>query len=58
MFNKLKIRTKLILSFLIVATIAGIIGVYSIQKLRKIDDSYMYMYEMSTKPLADNDKSY
>jgi methyl-accepting chemotaxis protein len=53
MFNKLKIRTKLILSFLIVAAIAGIIGLYSIQKLKQIDKSYTYMYEMSTKPLAD-----
>jgi methyl-accepting chemotaxis protein len=53
MFNKMKIRTKLIGSFLIVSLIAAFIGLFAIQRIRTIDKSYTYMYEMATKPLAD-----
>lgn len=53
MFNKLKIRSKLIIGFLFVATIASIIGVYGILRLKKIDSLYTSMYNYSTKPIGD-----
>ena len=53
MLDKLKIRSKLILSFLAVATVAAFIGIFSMQRLKQIDASYTLMYEQSTKPLGD-----
>jgi methyl-accepting chemotaxis protein len=53
MFNKLKIRAKLVLGFMLVALLATIIGLFAIQRIKKIDKSYTYMYEMATKPLAE-----
>jgi methyl-accepting chemotaxis protein len=53
MFNKMTIRTKLIFSFLVVTMIATFIGLFAIQRMKKIDKSYTYMYEMATKPLGD-----
>ncbi|HEX2920465.1 MAG TPA: methyl-accepting chemotaxis protein [Bacteroidales bacterium] len=53
MLNNIKIRSKLLVGFLSVALIAGIIGLFSIQKLRTIDNSYTLMYQTSTKPLGE-----
>jgi methyl-accepting chemotaxis protein len=61
MFNNLKIRSKLIIGFLIMAMSTAFIGIYSITKLTRIDDQYTSMYNYSTKPigkLIDLDESF
>ncbi len=37
MLNKMKIRTKLIGSFILVALIAGVLGIYAIRNLKTMD---------------------
>ncbi len=51
-FKNLKIAKKLILSFFIVALIAGIIGYEGIVSLKEADDSDTVLYEMHTVPLS------
>lgn len=52
-FNNLKVGTKLIASFLIVAAIAALVGILGIATMRKIDAAGARMYERVTLPLGD-----
>ena len=52
-FKNLKVGTKLIASFLIVAAIAALIGILGITTMRKIDAAGAKMYERVTLPLGD-----
>lgn len=50
--NNMKIRTKLLGSFLIVSVLAGIIGYLGITNLRKIEAADKMLFEKITIPLA------
>ena len=52
-FNNLKIGTKLISGFVIVALIAGVIGFIGIQKIHQIDDGGAKLYQKITVPTAE-----
>jgi len=52
-FNNLKIGTKLLASFILVALIAGVIGFIGIKKIHQIDDADTKLYEKVTVPLGD-----
>ncbi len=52
-FNNLKIGTKLVSSFIIVALIAGAIGFMGIMKIYQIEEADKKMYEKVTVPLGD-----
>jgi methyl-accepting chemotaxis protein len=52
MLDKMKIRTKLILSFLIVALIAVFIGLFAVQKLKQLNKSDKELYETKLVPLS------
>jgi methyl-accepting chemotaxis protein len=45
MLNKLKIRTKLLYSFILVALIAGLIGLFSIRSLNRLDKAGNELYK-------------
>lgn len=51
--NKLKIRTKLLISFFVLAIISGIIGYLGISRINEVDTNYSEMYQVVTKPLGD-----
>jgi methyl-accepting chemotaxis protein len=51
-FYDLKIRTKLILAFLLVALIAGCVGTIGIVNIRKVDNASTALYEGVTEPLG------
>lgn len=51
-FNNLKIKTKLLLGFTLVAIIAGIIGFEGISSLKNADESSAILYEKNTIPLS------
>lgn len=53
MLGKLKIGSKLIGGFLLVAAIAIIIGVVGIAKMNQITTADKFLYEKATTPLAD-----
>ena len=53
MLGNLKIGTKLIGGFLLVAVIAIIIGLVGISKMKEIDAADTYLYEKAATPLAD-----
>jgi methyl-accepting chemotaxis protein len=48
----MKIRTKLIVSFLLVALIAAFIGIFGIQRLNIIEQAGVKLYETATVPLT------
>lgn len=50
-FN-LKISSKLILSFLVVALISGSMGIYAIFNLKELDESDQELYQNTTVPLS------
>lgn len=52
-FNNLKIGTKLISGFVIVALIAGVIGFIGIQKIHQIEEADTKLYEKITVPIGD-----
>ncbi|PYG84352.1 methyl-accepting chemotaxis protein [Ruminiclostridium sufflavum DSM 19573] len=52
-FYNLKIATKLLLGFAIVALISGAIGVYSIIEIKTLSKNEMIMYEQNTKPIEN-----
>jgi len=52
-FMNLKIGTKLITGFVIVAIIAGIVGAVGIVNIKHLDDSNTIMYERNTVPLGE-----
>jgi methyl-accepting chemotaxis protein len=43
--DQLKIRTKLLVSFIVIAILAGVIGYIGISNIKKIDDADTYMYQ-------------
>ncbi len=51
-FKNLKIRTKLLMGFCLVAVIAAIIGIMAIIEGKHADDMDTFLYEKTTKPLA------
>jgi methyl-accepting chemotaxis protein len=53
MLNNVKVGPKLITSFLIVAIIAGIIGIFGIINMKTIDAADTKLYEKMTMPLSD-----
>lgn len=53
MFNKLKIRTKLGLSFIALAFVAGMIAIVGITQIKKIDIKDTELYNEVTMPLGD-----
>lgn len=52
MLQDLKIGTKLIASFLVVAAIAAAIGIFGNIKMYEIDDADTFLYEKCTVPLG------
>ncbi|MBF0551470.1 MAG: MCP four helix bundle domain-containing protein, partial [Deltaproteobacteria bacterium] len=52
-FYNLKIRTKLLSSFILVALIAGLIGYVGIINIHKIEEELKTMYDHDTKPLGE-----
>ena len=53
MFKNLKIGPKLIAGFVLVALIAGFIGVFSIYNLKQLDDADTMLYKNMTVPISD-----
>jgi len=51
-FNNLKIGTRLIAGFILVALIAGLIGFIGVQKIQQIDAADTKLYEKITVPTA------
>jgi methyl-accepting chemotaxis protein len=51
--NNMRVGTKLIVGFLLVAAIAAAIGITGIIKIRQIDDADTKLYEKETMPLAE-----
>jgi methyl-accepting chemotaxis protein len=52
-FNNLKMGTKVIAGFIVMALIAGAIGFIGITKIRIIDDNDTQLYAMMTVPISD-----
>jgi methyl-accepting chemotaxis protein len=52
MLDKMKIRSKLMLSFILVAAIAGAIGLYSIRNLKIMEEADTALYETVAIPLG------
>ena len=52
-FNDLKIAIKLLSGFIIVAIIAGIVGVFGITRIIEINDNDTLLYEQNTKPIGN-----
>ena len=52
-FYNLKIAAKLLTAFILVAFIAGTVGVLGITRLLGINKSYKEMYDNNTKPLGN-----
>ncbi|NSW92299.1 MAG: methyl-accepting chemotaxis protein [Firmicutes bacterium] len=52
-YNNLKIRTKLISGFLVVAFIALALGIFGVYNIRKIDNLDTKLYETMTVPLGE-----
>ena len=48
----MKIRAKLLLGFILVAIIAGSIGIFGVVQLKKIDNADTQLYETVAKPLG------
>ena len=52
-FNDLKLATKLILAFLVVATIAGIIGFIGTRSVNTVNDMMTDIYKNQLVPIND-----
>lgn len=52
-YKNMNIGGKLILGFVVVAMIAGAIGIVGISNIYTIDDADTYLYEQMTVPLGD-----
>ncbi|WP_315074714.1 methyl-accepting chemotaxis protein [uncultured Clostridium sp.] len=52
-FYNMKIRSKILLGFLIVVFIAGFIGIQGVININKINDLDTQLYEKMTEPLGD-----
>jgi methyl-accepting chemotaxis protein len=53
MFNNMKLATKLILAFLVVATLAGIIGFIGSRSVNTVNDMMTDIYANQLRPIAD-----
>ncbi|GFO65853.1 methyl-accepting chemotaxis protein [Geomonas paludis] len=53
MLARLKVGTKLLSAFLLVAVLSAVVGGIGILKIRQIDDADTHLYEAITAPLAD-----
>lgn len=53
LYKNMKIGTKMIVGYLIVALLAGAIGVLGIVNIQKIDEADTYLYEKMTVPLGE-----
>lgn len=51
-FENMKLGTKLIGSYLVIATIAAFIGLFGNYNLHKLDDADTFLYEKTTVPLG------
>lgn len=51
--KNMKIRTKLLVSFLLVALLAGVIGYMGISRIKQLDAADQKLYEKITVPMAD-----
>ena len=51
-FYNMKISTKLVISFIFVAIIAGIVGMVGIFSINSLDKSDTILYENMTKPIS------
>ncbi|MCX6170187.1 MAG: methyl-accepting chemotaxis protein [Ignavibacteriales bacterium] len=51
-FKNLKIKAKLLVSFLLVSFITGVVGYIGVLKLKQADDSDTFLYEKNTVPIA------
>jgi methyl-accepting chemotaxis protein len=51
-YNNLRIGTKLISGFVIIALVFGAVGIYTMHMIKMLDDSDTAMYEDMTVPLA------
>ncbi|WKY47911.1 methyl-accepting chemotaxis protein [Eubacteriaceae bacterium ES3] len=52
-FNNLKIRTKLISSFVIVAALVGLVGTIGIKNINTLNENSDQLYQHITVPIAD-----
>lgn len=52
MLNDVKIRTKLVTSYLIIGIIAAAIGLFGNAKIHQLDNKDTFLYEKTTLPLA------
>jgi len=51
-YRNLKIAAKMLVSYVLVASIAGVIGFVGIRKIVQINNESKALYELSTKPLG------
>jgi methyl-accepting chemotaxis protein len=51
-FNNLKIGTKLLSGFILIALIAGVIGFIGIKQIRLVDERDTFLYEKMTVPMS------
>ena len=52
-FNDLKIISKLLIGFIVVALLSGIVGYIGIRSINALDESATLMYEKMTVPIGD-----
>jgi len=52
-FNNLKVGTKLLAGFILVAVVSAMVGAVGIKKIHQIDDADTVLYEKITVPLAE-----
>ena len=51
-FNNIRVGTKILSGFMLVAVIAAVIGIVGIFNIRALDEADTAMYELNTKPLG------
>ena len=51
--KNIKIGTKLISSYIIIAMLCGVVGVLGISKIKEIDDADTKLYEKMTVPIGE-----
>ncbi|KNY29314.1 methyl-accepting chemotaxis protein [Pseudobacteroides cellulosolvens] len=56
-FYNLKISLKLVIGFVVVAMIAGVVGVTGVINIKSIDNDYTQMYKQNTVPLGYLEKA-
>ncbi|MEI6208659.1 MAG: methyl-accepting chemotaxis protein [Desulfuromonadales bacterium] len=53
MLNNMKVGTKLLSAFILVAVIGAVVGTVGVRKIHQIDDADIKLYEKITVPLGD-----